>query len=672
DELKRVPGVGAIIVHGGLRRRINIYFDLAKLEGYGISLARVNQVLAAQNLNIPAGRIKSGTRDYFVRVPGRYKSAREVAETVIGYFNNAPIYLKDVAEVEDGYEPQDVNGWGDGLPALVLILQKQTGKNTVNVVRRVKEKLKELQEVLPSDVKINIIMDSSEDILTSVKNLRTTLFYGIFFVILVTLAFLRRLRTAFIISLTIPFSLIIAFILLYLFGYTINLVSLMSLAIASGMVVDNGIVVLENIMRHIERGGRIKTAAMLGASEMGLAISASTLTTVVVFVPLMFLTGLAGIIFKQLGITLVVTLTASLLVALMLIPTLASRLVKATPKALKQRTGTIGKLYGLSEEGFEFLERLYAGILGWALGHRRTVVALAVVIFLSSISLIPFLSTSFFPKVDSGDISIRFRLPEGSRIEETNKVMEAILKNIDEVVKPEEMRHSYAFDGETKEGIGVALGFDQGPNVGSIGFKLVDRDKRTRSADEIAAALRKRVRSIPGLNKIYVRAESGITSILMGTGKPVSLEIQGPDLEQLVRLANQVKQKMLEIPGLVDVEITQKDPRPELWVEVDRKKASALGLSVANIAVTLRNYFYGLEATKFREAGDNYDIFTRLTERDKNNLFNLPEAPIYTPDGRMIKLKNIAKIIQDEGPIEIERKNRQKIVKVEADTFGRS
>ena len=672
DELKRVPGVGAIIVHGGLRRRINIYFDLAKLEGYGISLARVNQVLAAQNLNIPAGRIKSGTRDYFVRVPGRYKSAREVAETVIGYFNNAPIYLKDVAEVEDGYEPQDVNGWGDGLPALVLILQKQTGKNTVNVVRRVKEKLKELQEVLPSDVKINIIMDSSEDILTSVKNLRTTLFYGIFFVILVTLAFLRRLRTAFIISLTIPFSLIIAFILLYLFGYTINLVSLMSLAIASGMVVDNGIVVLENIMRHIERGGRIKTAAMLGASEMGLAISASTLTTVVVFVPLMFLTGLAGIIFKQLGITLVVTLTASLLVALMLIPTLASRLVKATPKALKQRTGTIGKLYGLSEEGFEFLERLYAGILAWALGHRRTVVALAVVIFLSSISLIPFLSTSFFPKVDSGDISIRFRLPEGSRIEETNKVMEAILKNIDEVVKPEEMRHSYAFDGETKEGIGVALGFDQGPNVGSIGFKLVDRDKRTRSADEIAAALRKRVRSIPGLNKIYVRAESGITSILMGTGKPVSLEIQGPDLEQLVRLANQVKQKMLEIPGLVDVEITQKDPRPELWVEVDRKKASALGLSVANIAVTLRNYFYGLEATKFREAGDNYDIFTRLTERDKNNLFNLPEAPIYTPDGRMIKLKNIAKIIQDEGPIEIERKNRQKIVKVEADTFGRS
>ena len=672
DNLKRVPGVGAVIVHGGLRRRINIYFDLAKLEGFGIPLARVNQILAAENLNLPAGSIKSGTKDYFVRVPARYKSAKEIGDTIIGHFKRRPVYLKDVARVEDGYEPQDVNGWGDGLPALVLILQKQTGKNTVDVARRVKKKLKELQKTLPSDVRINIVMDSSEDILTSVRNLRTTLFYGIFFVVLVTLAFLRRLRTAFIISLTIPFSLIIAFILLYLFGYTINLVSLMSLAIASGMVVDNGIVVLENIMRHIERGGRTKTAAMFGASEMGLAITASTMTTVVVFVPLMFLTGLAGIIFKQLGLTLVVTLMASLLVALMLIPTLASRLVKATPKALKRRKGLIGKLYGFSERGFEGLEAIYARILGWALGHRKTVILLALAVFLSSISLVPFITTSFFPKVDTGDISIRFRLPEGTRIEETNRVMEAILKDIDEVVRPEEMRHSYGFDGETKEGVGVALGFDQGPNVGSIGFKLVDRDKRSRSSDEIAAALRERVKSIPGLNKIYVRAENAITSILMGGGKPVSLEIQGPDLGQLMQFARRVKSLMEQIPGLVDVEISQKDPRPELWVQVDRKKASDLGLNVATIARTLRNYFYGIEATKYRDAGDNYDIFTRFTERDKNRLENLPEAPLFTPDGRMIKLKNVAKIIQGQGPIEIQRKNRQKIIKVEADTYGRS
>ncbi|MBW2102685.1 MAG: efflux RND transporter permease subunit [Deltaproteobacteria bacterium] len=672
DGLKRVPGVGAVIVHGGLRRRINVYFDMQKIKGYGIPLSRINQVLASENLNIPAGSIKSGTKDYFVRLPARFRSAKEIGETVVGYFRKQPVYLKNVARVEDGYEPEELNGWGDGLPAIVLILQKQTGKNTVEVIRRVKKKLKEFEETLPPDVKINIVMDSSEDILTSVKNLRTTLFYGIFFVVLVTVVFLRRLRTAFIIFFTIPFSLIVAFIFIYLFGYTINLVSLMSLAIASGMVVDNGIVVLENIMRHIERGGRIKTAAMFGASEMGLAITASTMTTVVVFVPLMFLTGLAGMIFKQLGFVLVITLMASLLVALMLTPMLASKLITATPETLKKRKGIIGRLYAWSEGIFEAVEVLYTSILEWALGHRKTVVLLAATIFLSSVSLAPFLSTSFFPKVDTGDVSIRFRLPEGSRIEETNHVMNAILKNIDEVVRPEEMRHSYGFDGESKKGIGVALGFDQGPNVGSIGFKLVDRDRRTRSAEDIAARLRAKVNTIPGISKIQVRAENAITSILMGGGKPISLEIQGPDLGQNMKFARKVKSLMEGIPGLVDIDITQKDPRPELWVQVNREKASDLGLNIAMIAGALRNYFYGVEATKFRDAGDNYDIFTRFTEKDKNRLRNLPDVPLFTPDGRMIKLKNVASIVEGEGPIEIERKDRQKIVKVEADTYQRS
>ena len=672
DGLKRVPGVGAVIVHGGLRRRINVYFDLQKVKGYGIPLLRINRVLAAENLNIPAGSIKSGTKDYFVRVPARYRSAREMGNTVIGYFRKQPVYLKNVARVEDGYEPEDLNGWGDGLPAIVLILQKQTGKNTVEVAKRVRKKLKEFEKTLPPDVKINIVMDSSEDILTSVRNLRTTLFYGIFFVVLVTVLFLRRLRTAFIIFFTIPFSLIVAFIFIYLFGYTINLVSLMSLAIASGMVVDNGIVVLENIMRHIEKGGSIKTAAMFGASEMGLAITASTMTTVVIFLPLMFLTGLAGIIFKQLGFVLVVTLMASLLVAMMLTPMLASRLITSTPEALKKRKGIIGHIYAWSEGIFETVEDIYGQILEWALRHRKSVIVLAVVIFVSSISLVPFLSTSFFSKVDSGDVSIRFRLPEGSRIEETNAVLNAILKDINEVVKPEEMRHSYGFDGESKKGIGVALGFDQGPNVGSIGFKLVDRNKRSRSAEDIAAVLRAKVREIPGISKIQVRAENAITSILMGGGKPVSLEIQGPDLDQNIQFARKVKSVMEKIPGLVDIDISQKDPRPEMWVEVDRQKAADLGLNIATIAGTLRNYFYGVDVSEFRDAGDNYDIFTRFTEKDKNRLQNLPEVPLFTPDGRMIQLKSVARIVEGEGPIEIERKNRQKRVKVEADTYRRS
>ena len=671
DGLKRVPGVGTVVIHGGLRRRINVYFDLPKIEGYNLSLLQINQIIASENMNVPAGSIKSGSMDYFVRVPARYRSIQELKDTIIGHFQKHPVYLKDVAQVEDAYEPEELNGWGDGKPALVIIIQKQTGKNTVEVAANIKKKLKEFKKTLPPDVEINIITDSSADIINSVRNLRNSMLWGIFFVTLVTVIFLRQVKSVFVIILTIPASLLISFILLYLLDYTINVISLLSLAIASGMVVDNGIVVLENITRHIERGGRVNTSSMFGASEMGMAITASTMTTVVVFVPLMFLSGLAGIIFRQLGFVLVVTLLASLLTALMLTPGLSSKLV-ITSASQKKRQGRLAWLYLLIEKGFEQLEAFYHTILTWALEHRKTTICLALSIFLSSISLIPLLSTSFFPMVDTGEVSIRFRLKEGSRIEETNKIVENLLKNIDEVVKPEEMKHSYAFDGETKEGIGAALGFDQGPNVGSIGFMLVDRDKRTRSAEDIADLLRQQSQHIPGITRIQVMAQGGIAAALMGSGKPVSLEIQGPDMEQNIAFAREVKNAIYKIPGLVDVEISQKDPRPEIWIEIDRKKASDLGLNIAAIAGTLRNYLYGVEASEFRDAGDRFDIFTRFTKKDKNRLENLPQLPLFSSDGRIIQLKNVARIVHGEGPIEIERKNRQKIVKVEADKYGRS
>lgn len=672
DELKRVPGVGTIIVHGGLRRRINVYFDLEKLEAYKIPITFVNQVLAAENVNIPAGSIKAGSREYFVRIPGRFTNPNEIQDIIVGSFQGKPVYLRDVARVEDGFEPQDIMGWGDRKPALVLILQKQTGKNTVDVLNRVKKRLNELKEILPPDVEMNIVMDASENILISVKNLRTSLFYGIFFVVLVTLAFLRQVRTAIIISLAIPFSLIIAFILLYVFGYTINLVSLMSLAIASGMVVDNAIVVLENITRHVERGGRPKTAAMFGASEMGLAITASTLTTVIIFLPLMFLTGLAGIIFKQLGLTLTATLMASLLVALMFVPMLASRWIHSETKGRTKLQGFSPIIYHLPERALAGLEDYYKRFLGLCLRYPKTVVVSVLLVFLLSMSLIPFLSTSLFPKMDTGDVEIRFRLEEGTRIEETHGVVNRILDDIDRIVRPEEMRHGYAFDGETKEGIGVALGFEQGPNVGSIGFKLVHKDQRKRSAEDVASLLRERVREIPGITKIKVRATDPITSILMGAGKPISLELQGTDMDELLGFARKIKSIMEAIPGLVDIEISQKDPRPEIWVEVDRQKAAQMGLNLYTIGASVRNYFYGLDPTKFREAGDKWDIFTRLSDRDKDRLKNLPEVPIYAQDGRVTRLKNIARIIEGSGPIEIERKNRQRIVRVEADTYKKS
>jgi HAE1 family hydrophobic/amphiphilic exporter-1 len=670
DELRRVPGVGIVNLYGGLQRRINIYFDLNKIEGYRLCLPVINQILAAENINLPSGSIKAGLNDYFVRVPGRYRTVEEIQNTIIGSFNGQNIYLRDVAEVSDDFKTQDINGWGDGKKGIVMLIQRQTGKNTVEVIRHVRAKVDEILKTLPSDIHIQFVMDSSENILSSVKNLRGSLGWGIFFVILITFAMLRQFRPALIIALSIPFSLIISFIFMYFFGYTINLVSLMSLAIASGMVVDNGVVVLENIVRHIENGARPGPAAMFGASEMGLAITASSMTTVVVFVPLMFITGLAGIIFKQLAFVVSITILGSLFTALTLTPMLASRWIFPHPKG--DRPGALSGFTRISEKWFVALERGYEALLAWSLSNRKMVFGMAVAVFAASISLIPFLSTAFMPAVDSGDMSVSFRMPEGTRLEETSRVVQQILDTIDQVVKPTEFRHSYAFDGQSEQGKGVALGFDEGPNVGQIGFKLVDRDKRTRSAKEIANALRDEIAKIPGITQLKVQAQDPIVGILMGNAKPLIIELQGADLDHLMDFAHQLKSAMERIPGLVDVTVSQKEPRPELWVMIDRAKASELGLSVAEIALTLRNYFYGNEATQFRDAGDNFDMFTRLSETDKNNLDSLLNTPVMTRDGRMIRLKNVVTVVEGSGPIEIQRKNRQTFVKVEADLFKKS
>jgi len=672
DELKRVPGVGAVQLYGGMKRQINVHFDLQKIEGYRLNLTHVKQVLAAENLNLPGGSIKSGTQEYFVRVPARFRDVDEIKNTVVGYFNGTPVYLRDVAKVEDAYKEQTVHAWSGGKKAIVLILQKQTGENTVKVAQGVKAKLKEIEKTLPTDVKINIAMDSSEDTLRSVRNLQNTLFVAIFSVALVTLFFLREIRAATIIALTIPFSLVAAFIPFYFFGYTINLISLMALVITCGMVVDNGVVVLENIARHVERGGRPKTSAVYGANEVATAVTASTLTIVVVFVPLMFVKGMVGVFFKELAFGIVVTLLASLFTALTMTPMLSSRWLGTTSQKSGEKQGFWARFYTATERHLVFIEEAYGRILTWALSHKKTVIASAVLIFASSLLLIPFMGTGFVPDVDTGDIEVGFRLPEGTRIEETTRVVESILQNTDRVVKPEELRHSYAFCGQSEEGFGVALGMEEGANVGSIGFKLVDRDKRERSAKDIAATLREQLERIPGISRIEVTATSPISALMIGGGKPVVIEVAGPDLNTNLEVAERVKNIVKEVPGTTDVSLSQKDPRPELWVEVDREKASSFGLNVAMVAGAVRHYFYGDEPTEFREAGESFDIFIRLREEDKNKLENLPEVPIFTPDGRMIKLKSIAEVKTGDGPVEIERKNRQRMVKVEADTYGRS
>ena len=455
-------------------------------------------------------------------------------------------------------------------------------------------------------------------------------------------------------------------------GYTINMVTLLAIAVASGMVLDSGIVVLDNIIRLTEKGRRVRTAAIFGSDEMGLAITASTMTTIVVFGPLMFVGGIAGIIFRPLAFVIVVTLLTSLLTALMLTPMLASKWLKPQGVGANNQKGIFKTFYFMTEKGFQYVEEAYKQLLNWSLHHRKIIVLLSLVTFFFSMSFMPFISTAFWPDRDGGDIGISFRMEEGTRIEETLKVLELAMGHLDQMIYPEEMRSYAGRVGRTKEGISSAVGFEEGTNAGSLSIKLVDKDKRDRSVWDIAKGVREWFSTVPGISRLNVSTEGSTESAMGGGQKPIALEIQGYDLEKNIEYANELKAIISQIPGTADVSISQKDPRPEILVEVDRKKVSDLGLNVFSIAATLRNYFYGVEATEYRDSGEAFDIVTRFTEADKNNLENLENVPLFTMDGRMVKLKNVAKITESLGPIEIRRKNRQRIVTVGADLYKRS
>lgn len=669
DRLRRVPGVGAVLMYGGQQRRINVYFDRTKLAGYGLSISRINQILAGQNLNLPAGSVKRGVTEFFVRVPSRYTDIGELKRTVVGAHQGRPVRLEDVAKVSDGFAPQEMYGWADHKPAMVLLLQKQTGKNTVAVAQAVQRELAEIQKVLPTDVKIKVVINSAESIEKSIDNLSNTLLVGIVLVVAVTLFFLQRLKSALVIALTIPFSLILSFILMYMNDYSINTVTLMSLAIASGMVVDNAIVVLENIVRQVDRGARPGPAAMHGASQMGMAITASTLTTVVIFLPMVFLSGFVGVIFKQLAFVVSATLLASLFTSLSMTPMLASRWVK--PASENQSGKSL--LGGVSHRIERFLVRLeeaYGRLVNWNLDNRWLTFTVVFLALVSSLTMLPLITTSFMPEIDSGDVSLDFRLEEGTRVEETSRVVDGIINDVLTVVKPEEFRRLYAWCGTTGQGLGVALGMDEAANAGQVGFKLVDPSLRGRRAKEIAALLRQRLEKVPGVTRLRVLASDPVGAMLQGQQKPVVVEIQGDDLDQTLAVARKLAGAIRAKPGLVDVSVSQKEPRPELWVEIDRDKASLMGLTAGQVGAQVRNYLYGAEASEYRDAGDGYDIFTRFEESDRNRIESLPQAPIFTPDGRRLLLGSLARIVEQSGPVMIERKNLEKLITVEADLLN--
>ena len=669
DPLKRVPGVGTVILRAGLERQINVFLHKDKLEAYHISVQRLKALLKAENINLPAGDLKTGRFDYNLRIMGRFRSPDELKSLVIGEHKGHVLYLRDVATIQDSFKEQIEKAWGDGRTGMVLMIQKQSEANTVEVVDAVMAKFKDIQKRIPHDVRIKIIIDSARDIRNSIRDLSKTVYFGGLLVILITLLFLRKFRSSLIIALTIPFSLIIAFIFLYIFGYTINIISIMSLSIAIGMVVDNAIVVLENVMRHIEEGETPRFASVFGASEVGLAISASTLTTVVVFVPLIFVKGISGIIFHQLAAVVTITLLGSLFTSLTLTPMLSAAWLDKADKAPKRNVFSL--LFKLGEKVLNFFENLYNAVLSFSLSHRWLIIVIGIIIFGVSMNLLRFTGSEFIPSMDSGDMEVNFRLKEGTRLEETEKVAKQIMKIFEKKIP--EMDNYYALVGQSREGVATALGFEEGSYVGRVGAKLVPKSQRKRSVKEVANAVRKDIEKIPGIKYLAIQVVSPVEKLFFGGGrKPISLEVLGSNSHTITKVAHQLKAMVEKIPGAVDVTTSERGYRPEIWIRLDRQKASVLGLNMALVADTVRTAFYGNDPTKFRDAGDDYDIFVRLSKNDRRSLKDIGNLTVYAATGKPIKLKNVAVITQKYGPIQIDRKNRQRIITVDADTYRRS
>ncbi|MFB0554538.1 MAG: efflux RND transporter permease subunit [Phycisphaerae bacterium] len=666
DPLKRVEGVASVTAGGGLQRQIRVDIDRDKMAALNLSVTEMSLALAAQNISTPGGNIKTGYKDYLLRTPEEFSSPREVAEVVIARRNGIPIKLKDVAEVRDFFKERTYEVRMNSQKAMAIFIQKQSGKNTVEVARAVRQKLDEIKKNLPPDVKPKMVMDNSEFILASVATLRNTVFWAVFFVFIVLLFFLRDLRASIIVAVAIPTSLIITFLLMYLADYTINTDSLASLAVAVGLVVDNAIVVVDNINRHRHKGQRPKEGAVFGANEVGVAVIASTLTTVSIFAPIMFVGGIAAIVFGQFAAIITMALVASLFTALMLVPMLCSRFLRVhNPNSSRS---ILDLFYRLGEKVLAKMEQLYVKFLNWSLNNRKTVFVSCIVLFVWSIGIVGFIGTEFFPEQDQNRVSASYELPIGTRYERTGVVAEQ-LQTITENNVPER-RDSFIRWGVYGEAGGGSIASEEESYKGFLFISLKPKRQRDASPRDLINRLRKITDKVPGATIRY-SAEDPLMTIMFGAAGTLAVELYGHDMDEARVYAEAAKSAMAAIEGVEDVQISRKEEKPEVKVIIDREKASRLGLNARTIGKQVETFFAGSTATRYREGGDEYDVEVRLQPKDRDRIEDLRDVPISMPGSGQVSLANIAEIQQGLGPTKIERKDQARYITVSAEISGR-
>lgn len=645
--LSRIPEVSSVIMTGGLEREIKVEVDPVKVENYGLTLGQVTGVLRAENFNMSGGKVEQGGREYFVRNLQQFESLEDIRNVAILTSSGNTIYLKDIATIVDGYKDDPQLTRVNGVSAVGIHCLKQTDANTVTVSREVQKELEKIKQELGGTIDVKVIFDQADFVEFSIKDTLKIIVEGALLAMLVLFLFLRSVRSTLIIFTSIPLAIIATFIVMYFNNSTINLITMGGLALGVGRIVDDSIVVFENIYRHRALGVPPLEAAINGASEVGNAVIAATLTLIAVFLPVAMVEGITSILFRPLAMTVCVSVFASLLIALTIIPLLSSRMLTDKAMEKKEAQGRIMRMVQGFGQWLDGLGDKYKSFLEICLQRRRRVIIIVTVLLVASLAAVPLVGAEFMPKVDAGEISITIEADKGNKVSDTDKIVRQVEKHIQEIPEMETVF--------TSVGNSANMAMESGTvgDQAAIHVKLCSKTKRQRSVDTVAEDIRQRLGDVAGA-KIKVSVMDAATTMGSSEG-PINVQIRGDDMDVLRELSEQVKDIVRTVPGTREVVSSITDGKPEIQVKVDRQRAATYGLTPGQIASEVNNAMQGKVATRYKVEGEEVDVRVRYIPEGHDNIDYLSNLTILTPSGAVIRLGQVATFEMAQGPIKINR-----------------
>jgi HAE1 family hydrophobic/amphiphilic exporter-1 len=657
--LENVSGVGRVDLVGGAEREIQIIVDAARMQAYNLSIQDIIQSVGAANVEIPAGNLEQGSRQILLRTMGKYTSVDDFGRVVVATPGGKVVHLSEVAEVEDGIKEQESLSRMNGNTAVGLSILRQSGSNTVRVADGIRAQIERIRRELPPDMALTVARDNSTFIRDSVNDVLVAILYGGLLAVIVVFLFLANARATLISAIALPTSIIASFIVMYAMGFTLNNMTLLALSLAVGLLIDDAIVVIENIYRHMQKGETAMEAAKAATSEIGLAVMATTFTIVAVFVPVAFMPGIAGRFFYEFGITVSVSVLVSLFVAFTLTPMLSSRWLTEKDEELRNEGNPLRRGLYYFNHAFSVMSEKYRSAIRWSLGHRKSVIIGALGIFFFSFFIMRFLGSAFFPTVDQSEFTVVVTAAPGSSLAQTSRLCasaEAVLRTLPEV---------------TTTLTTIGAGTDP-VTKGTILVKLVKKAQRKKGVERLMAEVREQIGNIPGAN-FGLQASTG----MRGNQKETIMSVRGEDLATLDKLARQVEHIFRTTSGAVDIENSLETSKPEVRLAIDREKASDLGVNVSQIAQNARAMVDGYVATKYQEGDEQYDVRVRLNKNDRSSLENVRAMFIKSTkdagNGQkvLIPLGSVSEIRQGSGPSKINRFDRQREIRIDANLSGR-